>query len=374
MKFQNVDINTFLKKIKEKRLICFGVSKNINTFSEEIDNFEWLDSISCFIDNDAYLHGREVSYFGKKRKVYAPIYLKNAENAIVLITNRMSKSILEIARQLRDMDLSDSIECYSRKMLKLTSGYNDAALNLYPTNKNFGIKKIIHCCWFSKDKKPLEYQKCIDSWKMNCPDYEIKEWNSVNYDIEKNKYMKQAYEQRAWAFVSDYARLDLVYNYGGIYLDMDVQILKNFDSLLKYKGFFSFYEGGFVDLGSGFGAVKGLGLIGELLKIYDDIDFATIENMPDYKKPIPQPTRLLPIFEAWGYKRNMKSQLIDDIAYLSPSYFKVIDDSEHEYRELKGSEYAIHWHHAGWFDEPALKDRQERIQLDKKVHELFANQ
>lgn len=373
MKFIKCNLEVFLEKLETKQIICFGVSNYLITFSQEINNFDWMNHISCMVDNNVRLHGVEVSYFGRRWKVFSPQYLRGIENAIIIIPNKMNKNILEIAKQLQDMNLPDNVECYSLRMLKRHMRYDDTAIDMHPFSKNYGIEKIIHCCWFSKEKKPLEYQKCIDSWKVNCPDYEIKEWNSHNYDIEKNKYMKQAYEQSAWAFVSDYARLDLVYNHGGIYLDMDVEILKKFDSLLKYKGFFSFYEGGYVDLGSGFGAVRNLELIRELLNVYDEIEFSTGKGEVDFKKVVPQPLRLLPTFQAWGYEKNMKSQLIDDVAYFSPTYFKVIDDSEHEYRDFQGTEYAIHWHHAGWFDEAALKARKERILLDKELLTLYTN-
>lgn len=372
MKFLNCSANIFFHKIKERRVVCFGTSKYVATFSQKTGNLQWMEHIDCFVDNNTDLHGKDVSYGEKKWKVYSPDYLRKAEDTILLITPGINRNILEIAKQLQAMNLPEEMECYSLCMVERYAEYDNTAVDTYSLSKNYNIEKIIHCCWFSREEKPAEYQKCIDSWKIYCPDYEIKEWNSDNYDIEKNKYVKQAYEKKAWAYVSDYARLDVVYHYGGIYLDMDVEVLKNLDFFLKYKSFFSFYAGGYVDLGSGFGAIKNMNLIKELLNEYENIDFFKGVGKPDLKKIIPQPARLLPVFESWGYKKNMKSQIIDDIAILSPDYFKVIDDTGHEYRGLKGSEYAIHWHHAGWFDEQALKERNERIRLNKELHSMFA--
>ena len=91
------------------------------------------------------------------------------------------------------------------------------------------IPKKIHYCWVGGAPKPESVLVCINSWKKYCPDYEIIEWNETNYDFTKNKYMQQAYENKKWGFVPDYARLDIIYEHGGIYLDTDVEIIKSFD-------------------------------------------------------------------------------------------------------------------------------------------------
>lgn len=95
------------------------------------------------------------------------------------------------------------------------------------------IPKVINFCWFGHGKYPDIVEKCIDSWKRNCPDYEIKLWNESNYDVRKNQYVQEAYENKKWAFVSDYARLDILYEFGGFYLDTDVELVKSLDELTK---------------------------------------------------------------------------------------------------------------------------------------------
>lgn len=102
------------------------------------------------------------------------------------------------------------------------------------------IPKIIHYCWFGKNPLPDEARECIASWKKNLPDYEIKEWNESNFDLRSSIYAMKAYNNKNWAFVSDYVRLCVLVKYGGVYLDTDVEIVKNMDLLLKYKGFCCF--------------------------------------------------------------------------------------------------------------------------------------
>lgn len=88
------------------------------------------------------------------------------------------------------------------------------------------IPKIIHYCWFGGAEIPEHDKKCIESWKKYCPDYQIIRWDESNYDYKKNPYMKEAYEAKKWGFVPDFARLDIVYEHGGIYLDTDVEIIR----------------------------------------------------------------------------------------------------------------------------------------------------
>lgn len=122
-------------------------------------------------------------------------------------------------------------------------------------------------------KKSELILKCIESWKKQCPNYEIVEWNEENYDIHKNKYMEEAYENKKWAFVSDYARLDIIYNNGGIYLDTDVELIKNLDKIIDGKKAFFCVENEYINTGLGFGAEKGNKILEKLIESYNNITF-----------------------------------------------------------------------------------------------------
>ena len=106
------------------------------------------------------------------------------------------------------------------------------------------IPKIIHYCWFGHNKLPALYEKCIQSWKKYCPDYEIVCWNEENFDITQNRYAKEAYEAGKWAFVSDYVRLKVLFEHGGIYLDTDVELIRPIDALVADGGYMGFDENG----------------------------------------------------------------------------------------------------------------------------------
>lgn len=104
------------------------------------------------------------------------------------------------------------------------------------------IPKLIHYCWFGGNPLPELAQKCIASWKKYLPEYEIKEWNENNFDISQNLYVKEAYEARKYAFVTDYVRLYALYHEGGIYMDTDVEVLKSLDRFLIHSAFSGFED------------------------------------------------------------------------------------------------------------------------------------
>lgn len=104
------------------------------------------------------------------------------------------------------------------------------------------IPKVIHYCWFGGKEIPPKVRNYISTWKKRCPEYEIKEWNESNFNVNCCSYVKEAYQNKKWAFVSDYVRLFVLVKYGGIYLDTDVEVLKSFDNLLNLDAFCGFED------------------------------------------------------------------------------------------------------------------------------------
>lgn len=129
------------------------------------------------------------------------------------------------------------------------------------------IPKVIHYCWFGGNSKPELVQKCIESWKQYCPEYKIVEWNESNFDVNCIDYVKCAYQDKKWAFVFDYARLWIIYNNGGIYLDTDVLLKNNLDDLLSYDCWLASDDVRYIATGLGFGAVKNHYIIEKLMNI-----------------------------------------------------------------------------------------------------------
>lgn len=134
------------------------------------------------------------------------------------------------------------------------------------------IPKKIHYIWLGGNKKSKLIEKCIASWKKYCPDYEIIEWNENNFDIGSNKYLKEAYEAKKWAFASDYIRLYVLYTEGGIYMDTDVEVLKPLDRFLECKAFSGFERKDAIPTGI-MACEKGNEIFKELLSYYTDKSF-----------------------------------------------------------------------------------------------------
>ena len=102
------------------------------------------------------------------------------------------------------------------------------------------LNRIIHYCWFGGERKSRLIEKCIASWKKFFPDWEIREWNENNFDTNCNVYVQQAYMSKKWAFVADYCRFWALEQFGGLYFDTDVEVIRSFESLLDNDAFAGF--------------------------------------------------------------------------------------------------------------------------------------
>ena len=139
------------------------------------------------------------------------------------------------------------------------------------------IPKIIHYVWVGNNEKPKDIKRCMETWKKHLKDYEIIEWNEKNFDIDSNKFVKEAYEARKWAYVSDYIRAYAIYNDGGIYLDTDVLVVESLDSLLDNRAFVG-YENPQYPFTAVFGAEKNHPFIKDMLDYYDNKSFEFDKN------------------------------------------------------------------------------------------------
>jgi mannosyltransferase OCH1-like enzyme len=134
------------------------------------------------------------------------------------------------------------------------------------------IPKVIHYCWFGKGKMNALSEKCIESWKIFLPDYELKLWNEENFDLESNIYAKEAYHSKKYAFVSDYVRLYALLHEGGIYMDTDVEVVKNLDQFLNLPAFCGFETDNYIQTGL-IASEKNGKWIQEQISYYKDLKF-----------------------------------------------------------------------------------------------------
>lgn len=205
------------------------------------------------------------------------------------------------------------------------------------------IEKKIHYCWFGGKKKPKLVKKCINSWKKYCPNCEIIEWNETNFDLNYNIYVKEAYENKKWAFVSDVVRLYALYNYGGIYMDTDVEVIKPLDEFFDNNGFTGFESKNNMITGI-MGCKKNNKLFKELLDYYDNRHFIKEDGTFDLSTNTVIITNIL---LKKGYKRNNKYQKKNNLTLYPTDYFCPIDFETKKMNKTKNTA-TIHWFNGSW--------------------------
>lgn len=222
------------------------------------------------------------------------------------------------------------------------------------------IPKIIHYCWCGPNDIPEEDKKRIERWKKICPDYKIMEWNESNYNFHKNRYMDEAYKKEKWGFVPDYARFDIIYQYGGIYLDTDVELIKKLDELLKNDAFFGFETTEFVASGLGFGAIPQNKIVGKMRDLYNDIDFIKKDGTLNLVSSPCYTTRVLKEF---GFIMNGSMQCIEGCRIYPVDYFCPLNYISGELN-ITSNTYSIHWYAASWLSALAKKRRNMHWRLN----------
>lgn len=220
------------------------------------------------------------------------------------------------------------------------------------------IPKVIHYCWFGGNPLPDMAVRCIESWKKYCPDYQIMEWNESNFDLDMYDYVKEAYEAKKWAFVSDVARLYALVNYGGIYMDTDVEVIKNLDPLLQYEAVSGFETE--TQIPTGLMACEGHHpLFEELLKEYEDAHFIRTDGTLDFTTNV---TRITNACLKYGLIQNNCLQTVNGFTLLPSDYLCPKDYRTGEIR-LTDRTMTIHHFDASWHTE----EQKYAIVISKKL-------
>lgn len=212
------------------------------------------------------------------------------------------------------------------------------------------IPKIIHYCWFGQGELPAIAKKCMKSWQEQMPGVKIVRWDETNYDVTKNRYMREAYAKKKYAFVSDYARLDIIYQNGGIYLDVDVELIRPLDPILEnnhcFLGFQTALPSGefLVNTGLGFGAEPGNKLIRQILKDYEDLVFIKEDGSLDL---VSCPMRNSSVLKDIGLTTNNKLQMVVDARIYPCDYFCPMNEQNGKI-QLTNNTVSIHHFSASW--------------------------
>lgn len=221
------------------------------------------------------------------------------------------------------------------------------------------IPKIIHYCWFGRGEKPKLAKKCIASWKKFCPDYQIIEWNEDNFDIDTNGYTRWCYDNKKYAFLSDYVRLVVVEAQGGVYFDTDVELIRPPDAFLAQEAFFGFETPEYVQSGLGFGSVAHGTAIKEMMAAYDPL-------LDGLHGVIGCPKLNTQALVKLGLVPNGQLQTVAGAMICPPDHFNPYESATGTLNVTQNT-ISIHWYAGSWLS-PA---RRLRSQLTKPLHRIF---
>jgi len=359
MLLRNCTFDEFEHRTKNSQVVCFGVGQYLDSILQNFPEANF--KISYFVDNNKTLWGKHKTIGDSFYIIQPPSFLfENLEkNTLVFITGGPETG-LEIFDELNKNSILDKTECYlAHAVLAIHSdslSYNTQQPELgYRMNAQPIIPKTIHYCWFGHGEMPKWNMECIESWRKFCPEYKIIEWNETNYDVTKNQYTNEAYRAKKWGFVPDYARLDIIYQHGGIYLDVDVEIIHPLDELLYNSAFCGFDKTTQINFGSGFGAVKQFDLMLKMMMKYDDLAFINENGTYNLE---PSPLYQTEVAVDCGLLLNGNFQVIDGMAFYPAEYFAPLSPLTLNMMKTDKT-FSIHWYDASWFTQSEHKSRKK---------------
>ena len=341
-------------------VVCYGIGKRFHMFLCEFEGTSIIDKIKFCID--AYAKDNMIKIENRLIEVQGISSLQTVRdnNYVLVITNLRYDQVVD---DLKNKDLLQGIQvfCFTHLYGMLLE---ERAMNKWvPANlritKEQRIPKVIHYCWFGGNPIPDKYKKWMESWHKYCPDYEIVEWNESNYDVTKNAYMYEAYQCKKWGFVPDYARLDIIYNHGGIYLDTDVELVQNLDDLLYQDAYFGFEREENVNLGLGFGAVAKSNILLQMKEYYENHYFIKENGEMDLTA---SPVIQTDILQKTGFRMDGEYQRFGNVS-IYPE--KVLSGKCPYTRRVRLTPYtrSIHHFEATWTDEE-FQERNKRFERE----------
>ncbi len=362
MILRNAPVHEFAEYIKktDKKLILFGAGTLLQSWIPYMLESRGLtDRVELVIDNAPEKQGSLAEVGGRSFVISGAECMRQSlsDRSVILITSSYFAAMIEQLDSLKELK---NTECYVAPVMHIT--YPPESDSHIETKKwkTQRIPKIIHYCWFGRKPMPERNRMCIESWRQYCPDYQIIEWNEDNYDLGKNPYMRQAYEAGKYGYVPDYARIDLLYEHGGIYMDTDVELVRNLDDLLCLRAYTSFEEYPTINFGGGSGSEKGFALLKEILDFRESIEFIRPDGSLNkttcgYYESIPLKKAGLRLD---GTLQNVRGMTVFPSEYFHPksSVTGRIRRTEHT--------YSIHQFNWSWVEGKQLEEK-------KKTHEEF---
>ncbi len=368
-------ITQYFDELKTKDIICWGSGKHFrNRTHPFLCKSGLIDNLKGFV---ATPETTSVELGGCSYAVLAKeiLHAMDSRQTVILIAVTGYDEILAQIRsdaRLAEFEAVPSVFPESLyEDLVLLSG--DKPPVGYRKHESPVIPRIIHAIWFSGDPMPKLYRDCLDSWKKYATDMEIKIWDLKTYKPERCLFFEQAIAEKNWAFASDYARADLLRRYGGVYMDLDVEMLRPIEDLLCNDAYMGFESTDRIECGSGMGAGPGHPILQEICESYENRPYFKADGTWDNSTC---PVRYTKVIEQHGLKKNGGFQFVEDITVYP---FEVLTGKSFETGIIYNTEcsYTVHHHNGSWIPDPAhraVSERYERISqfletrgIEKKV-------
>jgi len=353
MKYSACDITEFIRRTEGKEVVCWGAGYWLTHFCN-MHKKGVERNFSYVVDKNPEIWGTIKTVGCKKLEVYSPQYLYDSvsSNTVLLITFDAFRSLYE---ELDANPKFNDVECFASVIINAYESDNitysvPPVPKGYRMNETIQIPKTIHYIWFGDSPVPDKFKPYIESWYKYCPDYEIKEWNESNYDILTHPFMRETTAANRPGFTADYARLDIIYRYGGIYLDVDVELLRNIDELLFCSAFCGFQDANYIALGLGFGASMNHPMIRAFRDDYDSLTFTRMENPKSMIKYTASPEIQTKKMQEFGLQQNGELQIINDMTVFPAIYLNPLSRKTNRYFG-RSSTYSIHHFAASWLTE-----------------------
>lgn len=249
MRVRETTLDGFLSEVEDQgsKIVIYGAGViGKITLPAFIDDRGLGDSILFAVDGDPRKWGGSLQVGDREIRIFSPERLKEmGVGSVILVTASRYETILRYLDKIGELS-ETNVYLFPLMLTKECAFFEKQ--DIEKRSETPLIPKVIHYCWFGRKEMPDKLKKCRESWSRFCPDYQIVEWNEDSYDIEKHTYTRQAYHHKKWGFIPDVARLEILYENGGIYLDTDVELIRNLDGLLYQPGFVGVEKWGVINM------------------------------------------------------------------------------------------------------------------------------
>lgn len=350
---KNADPQQTKEYMKTKRVFVYGAGRALESC---VDIYLQGIVVEGIIDSDQNKIGKVVNIANKQVKVmdreqFVQVYNGCTDKQQMILFVSSPVYAAEIVAELDQIEALNGLQCFLQVLVRNTFGEHKAFE--FSKGKEI-IPRKIHYIWIGGKTLPYNFQKNIESWKKYNPSYEVIQWDESNYDFKKNDYMRMAYDKGEYGFATNYARLDILKQQGGIYLDVDVEAIKSFDMLLRDKTFFNMGCADRVNMGCGFGTIPNQ-------KIIDDI-MAQFKNCIEETIKRPFHNYVHPILKKYGFEisncfQNINGVVLYPSEVMSPLTIPGFKDNFSE------NTVSIHKEAGTWMND----QEKSRIKLLKKI-------